>query len=832
MKFYTNILQWGNSLLLREVVNGERVCRKVRYSPTLYAPVNSPTEWKTLKGQYVTPVQHNTIKEAKEWVENYKNQPELVHGSTMYSYNYIADEYPNRINYDVDQILIVTIDIEVECENGFPSPEEAVEPLLSITVKNHTSKKFVVWGVGKFQNNRDDVTYVECSDELHLIKEFLSFWESHQPDIITGWNTEFFDIPYLCNRIEKLCGEDEVKRLSPWRSVFSREVFKMGRKHQVFDIQGVSHLDYFDLYRKFTYTAQESYRLDHIAFVELGDRKDGNPYETFSEWYQKDFQSFIEYNIMDVEIVDRLEDKMKLIELLLTMAYDAKVNYMDVLGSTKYWDILIYNYLREKNIVIPQKRKAEKAEKFEGAYVKDPQVGMHKWVMSFDLNSLYPHLIMQYNISTETLVAQEKVPNMSVDKLLNKEVDTSILKGVTLTPNGALFKTNKQGFLPELMQSMYNDRSKFKKLMLEAQQDYENTKDPKLLKDISKYNNIQMAKKISLNSVYGAIGNAYFRYYDLLVAEAITTSGQLAIRWIERAVNQYLNKLLKTDNKDYVIASDTDSVYVVFDELVNKVYSNGENTEKIVAFLDSVAKNKIEPFMDKSYQELHQYVNSYEQKMQMAREVIADKGIWTAKKRYVLNVHNSEGVQYKQAKLKVMGLEVVKSSTPAPVRAKLKEALSIIMNGNEKELNTFIQTFREEFMNLSPEEIAYPRSVNGLDKFADTNQMFAKGAPIHCKGAILYNHLIKKNRLSRKYPYIQEGDKIKFINLKQPNLYQCSAFSFITNLPKELDLHKMIDYDTQFEKSFIDPLNVIVSTIGWVVDKSYGTQGSLEDFFS
>ena len=832
MKFYTNILQWGNSLLLREVVNGERVCRKVRYSPTLYAPVNSPTEWKTLKGQYVTPVQHNTIKEAKEWVENYKNQPELVHGSTMYSYNYIADEYPNRINYDVDQILIVTIDIEVECENGFPSPEEAVEPLLSITVKNHQSKKFVVWGVGKFQNNRDDVTYVECSDELHLIKEFLSFWESHQPDIITGWNTEFFDIPYLCNRIEKLCGEDEVKRLSPWRSVFSREVFKMGRKHQVFDIQGVSHLDYFDLYRKFTYTAQESYRLDHIAFVELGDRKDGNPYETFSEWYQKDFQSFIEYNIMDVEIVDRLEDKMKLIELCLTMAYDAKVNYMDVLGSTKYWDILIYNYLREKNIVIPQKRKAEKAEKFEGAYVKDPQVGMHKWVMSFDLNSLYPHLIMQYNISPETLYSQEKVQNMSVNKLLNKEVDTSILKGVTLTPNGALFKTNKQGFLPELMQSMYNDRSKFKKLMLEAQQDYENTKDPKLLKDISKYNNIQMAKKISLNSVYGAIGNAYFRYYDLLVAEAITTSGQLAIRWIERAVNQYLNKLLKTDNKDYVIASDTDSVYVVFDELVNKVYSNGENTEKIVAFLDSVAKNKIEPFMDKSYQELHQYVNSYEQKMQMAREVIADKGIWTAKKRYVLNVHNSEGVQYKQAKLKVMGLEVVKSSTPAPVRAKLKEALSIIMNGNEKELNTFIQTFREEFMNLSPEEIAYPRSVNGLDKFADTNQMFAKGAPIHCKGAILYNHLIKKNKLGRKYPYIQEGDKIKFINLKQPNLYQCSAFSFITNLPKELDLHKMIDYDTQFEKSFIDPLNVIVSTIGWVVDKSYGTQGSLEDFFS
>ena len=832
MKFYTNIVQWGNSLLLREVVNGERINRKVRYSPTLYAPVTLPTEWKTLDGQYVTPIKHQTIKEAKEWVENYKNQPNLVHGSTMYPYNYLSESYPNRVKYDVDKILIVTIDIEVECENGFPSPEAAAEPLLSITVKNHQSKKFVVWGVGKFQNDRDDVTYIECSDEVHLLKEFLSFWEQQQPDIITGWNTEFFDIPYLCNRITNLFGEDELKRLSPWKSVFSREVFKMGRKHQVFDIQGVSHLDYFDLYRKFTYSAQESYKLDHIAFVELGDRKDGNPFETFSEWYQKDFQSFIEYNIMDVEIVDKLEDKMKLIELCLTMAYDAKVNYMDVLGSTKYWDILIYNYLREKNVVIPQKKHNSKAERFEGAYVKDPQVGMHKWVMSFDLNSLYPHLIMQYNISPETLYSQNKVPNMSVDKMLDKKVDTSILKGVTLTPNGALFKTDKQGFLPEIMQSMYNDRVKYKKLMLQAQQEYENTKDSKLLKDISKYKNIQMAKKISLNSAYGAIGNAYFRYYDLAIAEAITTSGQLSIRWIERAVNQYLNTLLETTEKDYVIASDTDSVYVTFDKLVNKVYPNGEKTEKIVAFLDKVARDKIEPFMDKSYTDLHKYVNSYEQKMQMAREVIADKGIWTAKKRYVLNVHNSEGVQYKTAKLKVMGLEVVKSSTPAPVRAKLREALSIIMNGDEKELNTFIQTFREEFMNLSPEEIAYPRSVNGLDKFSDSNQMFAKGAPIHCKGSILYNHLIKKKRLGKKYPYIQEGDKIKFINLKQPNLYQCSAFSFITVLPKELDLHKMVDYDTQFEKSFIDPLNVIVSTIGWLVDKSYGTQGTLEDFFT
>ena len=805
--------------------------RKVRYKPTLYSTVAEPTEWKTLDGQFVAPVQHETMKDAREWVANYKNQPGLIHGSTMFAYNYIADEYPKRVDYDKDEILIVTIDIEVQCENGFPNPKDAIEPLLSITVKNHQSKRFVVWGVGKFNNNRDDITYVECESELHLIKEFLIFWEKHQPDIITGWNTEFFDIPYLCNRIKNLCGEDEIKRLSPYGGVSSRDVYQMGRTHQLYDIQGIAHLDYFDLYRKFTYSARESYRLDHIAFVELGERKDGNPHETFKDWYTKDFQSFIEYNIMDVEIVDKLEAKMKLIELVLAMAYDAKVNYTDVLGSTMYWDILIYNYLREKKIVIPQKVAKSKPDKFEGAYVKDPQVGMHKWVMSFDLNSLYPHLIMQYNISPETLVAQDKVKDMSVDKLLDRKVDTSILKGVTLTPNGALFKTKNRGFLPEIMQSMYNDRVKYKKLLLQAKQDYENTKNPKLLKDISKYDNIQMAKKISLNSAYGALGNVWFRYYDLLVAEAITTAGQLSIRWIERAVNEYLNDILKTDREDYVIASDTDSIYVCFDRLVSMVFTKEQETQKIVRFLDDVAREKIEPFIEKSYQSLHEYVNSYEQKMEMSREVIADKGIWTAKKRYILNVWDNEGVQYKDAQLKIMGIEAVKSSTPAPCREKIKQGLKIIMNGTEKELNVFIQEFRKEFMNLPPEDIAYPRSVNGLSKFSDTSQLFAKGAPIHCKGAILYNHLVRKKNIGHKYPFIQEGDKIKFLHLKSPNIYQCSSISFMTRLPKELTLHNSIDYDTQFEKSFIEPLNFILQKINWLVDRSYGTQGSLEDFF-
>ena len=838
MRFYTNITQWGNNLLLREVVNGERINRKVKYSPTLFASVLKETPYKTLEGKYVAPVKHDTIKDAKEWIENYNNQLGAVYGNTLFPYSYIADEYSNNVDWDIDQILIVTIDIEVECENGFPKPEEANDPLLSITLKNHQNKKIVVWGINDFENSRDDVSYIKCESEKHLIQSFLTFWEQHKPDVITGWNTEFFDIPYICNRIINQFDEKELKRLSPWGNVTPRSVYKMGRSHQMYDIMGVANLDFLDLYRKFTYTNQESYRLDHIAFVELGERKDGNPYETFSEWYIKDYQSFIEYNITDVELVDKLEDKMKLIDLCLTMAYDAKVNYIDVLGTTKYWDILIYNHLRKKNIVIPQKKEHEKSEKYEGAYVKDPIVGMHKWVMSFDLNSLYPHLIMQYNISPETLMGCPfKEKDITVDKMLDGEVKDSIMqslkdKNVTLTPNGALFRKDIRGFLPELMQSIYDDRVKYKRLLLEAKQEYENTKDPKLNKDISRYNNIQMAKKISLNSAYGAIGNNWFRYFNLLVAEAITTSGQLSIRWIERSLNRYLNQTLKTDGLDYVIASDTDSVYITFDRLIDKLPIQEQDTGEVINFLDRLAREKIEPFIDKSYQELSEHINAYEQKMFMKREVIADKGIWTAKKRYILNSWDVEGVRYKEPQLKIMGIEAVKSSTPAPCREKIKQALKIIMHEDSKVLNSFIQDFRSDFMKMKPEEIAYPRSVNGLKKWTESHNLFKKGAPIHCKGAILYNHLLKKNKLGHKFPSIQEGDKIKFLHLKEPNLYQSTSISFLTQLPKEFDFASLIDYDIQFEKSFVEPLKFISDKIKWKLDMSYGSQLTLEGFFS
>jgi len=395
-----------------------------------------------------------------------------------------------------------------------------------------------------------------------------------------------------------------------------------------------------------------------------------------------------------------------------------------------------------------------------------------------------------------------------------------------MAANGTMYKTDKVGMLPSIIKREYDDRVIYKKKMLEAEQQYIDTKDKQYEKLARKYYLIQHSKKISLNSAYGAIGNKYFRYYDHRQAEAITMSGQLNIKWIEKKVNEYFNKLYKTDG-DYVIASDTDSIYVNMSPLVK--LTGATDKDKIVKALDKFCADKLEPYMEQSYKELGDYMNVYENKMVMKREVIADKGIWTAKKRYILNVHNSEGVQYSEPKLKIMGIEAVKTSTPLPCREKLREAFKVIMGGDQKEMKEFIQNFRREFELMSPEEIAFPRSVNGVKKYTDTSSIYKKGTPMHVKGAIMYNHLLKTKKVSHKFQPIYEGDKGKYIHLRK-NLWNVNVITFISKLPKEFDLHGYVDYETQFNKSFMDPLRFILGAIKWNIDAS--DSNTIEDFFA
>ena len=820
-KFYTNLVLLGDDILYRGYEHGQRVQYRERSSPVLFfvpKAQSKETKFKTLDGRRAYAKHFSGAREAREVLKQYENTDGLeVHGYERFLYQHINQKFPTDIDYNMSMMKIYTIDIEVACENGFPDVQASAEEMLCLTIKDFNTKKIITWGTREF-TPPEDVEYRVFWTEQEMLQDFHKWWTENTPDIITGWNNNLYDIPYICRRMERVLGEKWKKSLSPWNRVIDREFIVQGRKQIAYDICGVSILDYLDLYRKFTYTNQESYRLDHIAMVELDDKKlDHSEYENFKDFYTSDWQRFVEYNIHDVDLVDKLEDKMKLIELAVTMAYDAKVNFEDVYSQVRMWDTLIYNDLKKRNIVVPPRQSTKKDEKYAGAYVKEPKPGMYDWVVSFDLNSLYPHLIMQYNISPETLV-DERHPTVTVDKLLNQEID--IDGDYAVCANGAQYRKDIHGFLPEIMQRIYDERTIFKKYMLTAKQEYEKSPTDKLRRDISKFNNIQMARKIQLNSAYGAIGNQYFRYYNLANAEAITLSGQVSIRWIENKMNAYLNKLLKTDDFDYVIASDTDSIYLNLGPMVEAVFKEREKSgESIVRFLDKVCQVEFEKYIDGSYQELSTYVNAYEQKMVMKRENIANKGIWTAKKRYILNVWNSEGVQYEQPKLKMMGIEAVKSSTPAPCRSAIKEALNVIMSGNESDVQDYIDKFRQEFESMSPEEIAFPRGCNNIAKNSSPATIYGKGCPMHVRGALLYNFWVKKKKLTHKYPLIQEGEKVKYVMLNTPNKINENVVSFFQTLPPELGLNGSIDYNLQFTKSFLQPLQVILDTLGWDAEK-------------
>jgi len=844
MKYYTNIAIQGNQILYRGVNNGRRVKQKVEYSPTLFLPSNRQTEWKTLFGEHLEAKRFETIREARDFTARYEEVENFkIYGNDRYEYAFIADQHKGLIDWDINNILIAIIDLEVGSENGFPDPMKATEPITAISLK-YLNGDTLVFGCGDYENTNENVKYIKCRDEYMLCRTFLDLWQDRCPDVLSGWNIDGFDIPYLVNRFNRILGEEVTRTLSPWKNVRVREYMFKGQMKTSYSIVGVAALDYIELYKWYAPggKSQESYKLDSIANVELGENKlSYDEYDSLHDLYKQNYQKFIDYNIKDVELIIKLENKLKLIELALTLAYDTKCNYEDVFAQTRMWDSIIYSYLLDKKIIVPPKSVKSKNAAFEGAFVKDPQVGLHNYVASFDLNSLYPHLIMQYNISPETLIEQDNYTSemrslssdTNVENLLNKRVDTKILKNLqmTITPNGQCFRTDIQGFLPKMMEEMYEDRKKFKKLMLSAKKDYQTETDSKkkqeIANQIARYDNLQLAKKVSLNSAYGAMGSQYFRFYDLRLALAVTTAGQLSIRWIEKHINKYMNQILKSDGVDYVIASDTDSIYLRLGELVEKVMPKDAPVEKTINFMDKVCEEKIQPFIDKSYQELAEYVNAYAQKMQMKREGLANKGIWTAKKRYVLNVYNNEGVAYKEPYIKVMGLEMVKSSTPQPIREKMSDLIKLILTTDESTVQEFIKDFREQFRALPPEDISFPRGVNGITEYQDSATIYKKGTPIHVKGAILYNNLLDEKELTKKYPLLRNGDKLKFTYLKTPNPIRESVISYPIRLPKEFDLHGYVDYETQFEKAFVEPVKIILDCIGWQVVKS----NSIESFF-
>jgi len=842
VEFYTNIAMRGKYILYRGVdKNGNRISRQEEFYPTMYIPSQKKTEWTTLDGLCVEPIKPGNIPDTRDFVKQYKDVKGFdIYGNTDYVCQHIAENFTEDIQPDISKIVVANIDIECESEHGFPDIADAQERVNAISVD--FNGKMYVLGLGEFNLSAKDVHYQEqFTDEEDLLNAFLDLWEQESPDIVTGWNVRFFDIPYLVNRITNVLGKKESKRLSPWKDYRERTITKFNRENVVYELVGISTLDYYELYQTFTYVNQASYALNHIAEVELGEKKlDYSEYDSMADFYKNDFQKFMEYNVLDTRLVMKLEDKMKLLELAITLAYSAKLgNYMDVFGQLRTWDSIIYHFLHEHKIAIPPKTHGKKTSQYAGAYVKEPIVGMHDWVVSFDLASLYPSIIRWLNLSPETKTDDGLRKTLDIGSIINEtgEHTQRMLtewkkKDLCIAANGTTYTKEKKGFLPAIMEKLYNERKMYKDKMIEAQKHRQGVGKmamptlakggvaKKIDKEITKYHNFQLVRKIQLNSCYGALGNEYGRYYDIDLAEAITLSGQLIIQFVADKLNEYLNKTIGTEDYDYVVASDTDSVYLRMGNLVDKVVAE-KTKDEIVEYLHKASESILIPFIEKQYAELSETMNAlHPEVISMEREVIADKAVWTAKKRYMMRVYDSEGVRYDPPKQKIMGIETTRSSTPQVVRDSLKEAVNLILTSDEDTVIKFIDDFREKFKTFSVEEIAFPRGVNGIKKYASHKFIYQKSTPIAVKGSLIYNHYVDRLGLHKKYRKIVDGDKIKFVHLKSPNPLggvagQDQVVAFPNDLPKEFELEKYIDYDHQFEKAFLSPLKTILEKIDW-----------------
>jgi len=832
--FYTSAFRHGKVIKYLGYENGEKVKFTVPYRPTLFvtSKQNNAHDWHSLDGKPVEPIQFGSMGEATDFIKSYSDVPGFdVYGNTNYVVQYLNEEFPGVIKWDRNTINVTSIDIETKFGDGFPEPKDADQEVTAITMKNNIDDTYYTFGCGEYDVENSlmqthSVVYVKCADERELLHKFVYHWSKTSPDIVTGWNCEFFDIPYLVNRIRRIFDNGREKFLSPWRMIDERETHTgYGQSTLKYEIKGVAILDYMAIFKKFGYSygPQESYKLDHIANIVLGEKKlDFGEASDLNELHANDYQKFIDYNIKDVELIDRMEDKLGLISLCLTMAYKGGVNYEQVLGTVAIWDSLIYRDLHAKRIAVPQNEESFKGA-YPGGYVKEPHVGMHDWVCSFDLASLYPSIIMQYNMSPETILLDDE-PGVNVESVLAGHIKNNT-PNTALAVNGVRFDTKKLGIIPAIIQEIYNDRQTFKQAQLKAEQELElcgvKSEVYALEKRIAIAKNQQMALKILLNSLYGAMGNKWFRYFDMRIAEGITLTGQATIRWAENNLNDYLNKTLQT-KKDYVVAIDTDSVYVCLDEFVKRL-----GPAKPVDFLDQVCSGALEGALTECYDRLFKTLGGIENKMVMEREVIADRGIWTAKKRYILNVHDNEGVRYAQPKLKIMGIEAIKSSTPAICRQALKDIFRRIIETDQATVQSDIANFKAAFKQASAEEVSFPRGVNNLNKWTDRENIYKKGTPIHIRGAILHNNLITTQKLGRSIQKITSGDKVKFTYLVKPNPIKENVIAFVDYLPRQFKLEKYIDYNLQFEKTFLGAIEPVLEAVGWTSEHEV----SLEDFF-
>jgi DNA polymerase elongation subunit (family B) len=755
-----------------------------------------------------------------------------IYGNTDFVTQYLLETYESEVVYDLSQIKIAYFDIETETEGGFPDLRNPNEKINIIGVRISG----VNYAITEKQVSIPNCKLILVSSEKELIQKFFELLRKEDIDVLTGWNVKLFDIPYIIGRARLFFDDKEIQSWLPFNLMKERETNIGGTDYRLFEFPGYTTLDYMDLYKKFSGTSQESYALNFIAKAELDEQKlDYAEYGSLREFYTKDFQRFAEYNIQDVELVEKLDNKLRLIDLAVSIAYEAKIPFDVVFFATRIWGTICCDYLLRKDIIPPIQTSYAKDDQFVGAYVKDVAPGLYKNVVSFDATSLYPSIIMGWNISPETCI--KKDASLSADDFLRSKkkqipslVEEASKQNACLSCNGSMFTNNIRGFIPILIERTFNQRKEAKNKMLELEKEYEHSKDANLLPRIAALKIRQSVKKILANSLYGCLGNPAFIYSSPELATAVTVTGQVIIRTAENCMNGYIRHLTKDNDKDYVLAVDTDSVYLNLDDIITQIQQKTQITD-ITDFVDKICEQKIQPELKKEMDLLTKTLNCSENKIFFKREAIASAGMFIAKKRYALLVQDLEGIRFEEPKLKIMGLETARSSTPAIVRKKLKDCIKIILTKTPEELRQYVNEFYDEFMILPISDVAAPRGVKGINKYSDNTKIYQTGTPIATKAALLYNSYSKKIGIDKQYAAIKENDKMKFVFVKVPNPYgmagKDAVMGFINSPPKEFNLEKYIDRKKQFEKTFGEPLDNILQAINWKLN----AEVSLESFF-
>lgn len=722
----------------------------------------------------------------------YINKSELV-------YTFIADTFQDDIEFDINSIVVLDVDIETTSLSA-----QTGEVLsISCSVLKHGKLTYKTWGLNFYTGDKV-LNYERCDDEQEMLKKFCRFVRESNADVITGWNLERFDTPYICDRISENYNPEWLKWLSPF-DLMPKKLHKTTKnrktgqdeEYDIWKIDGLSCLDSMKLYAKYD-TYNGSLSLDNIGEREIGEKKvDYSEYGSLANLYKKNFNLFLEYNQNDVILTNKIIDKTRHIELAITISYLAKINYEDSFSPILTWDNLIFGYLYNKGIIVPRRKENKKDKQNIGGAVRDAKIGLFNNIITTDALSLYPSIIVSLNISPETFKGKPK----SISEIELKR------KNYSLASNGCLFDNNKQGVLSFLVGNIFDKRVEYKTQM-KVEKNKGGNED--LIKQLDIF---QYALKILINSAYGVFSSVHFRYFSIDLAEAITVTGQKIIGLTNDSVNQYLNDYLGTTGKDYIVFSDTDSSAFTIDGIVTK-----ESPDDITEFMDLFYKNNIGTFLTGIISKFVEEHNFYNNAIFFKREKIILKMVVLAKKKYFGYCTDNEGFRYPEPKMFFTGVEVVKSSTPKVVKEPLIHCMDLVLSGDEAELQDYILGYKEEYKSFKPEDISFPKGVNNIKEYIIEGG-FKKGTPIQVRASIMYNQLVNGLNIGDKYELINNSDKIHFIYLKLPNPIFGNVIGFKTLLPKEFKLNEYVDYNIMYEKTFLKPLVTILDAVGWSVKK-------------